>query len=59
MPLQMRLQMYLDENGVRQTFVAKKIGLPVETLNRFLKGKKPLPKCWIRPLDLFLADKGY
>ena len=59
MPLQTRLQMYIDENGVRQCFIAEKIGMPVETLNRFLRGKKPLPKCWIKPLDLFLADRGY
>jgi predicted transcriptional regulator len=42
-----KLKNYLDDNGIRLSWFAEKIGISVGTLSKFLKGKGKLPKkCW-------------
>lgn len=59
MPLKLRLELYIQQCGVSQAFISDAVGLPRETLNRFLRGKRQLPRCWIKPLDGFLSQRGY
>lgn len=37
------IKSYLKENGIKQNFVAKKIGIPATTLNSMLSEKQKLP----------------
>lgn len=59
MPIKSRLQLYLAQTGATQTFVAESIGIPFDTLNRFITGKRPLPHTWYAPLDAYLSSCGY
>lgn len=33
---------YLDSTGIKQTFVARKTGIPITTLNAMLNGKRKM-----------------
>ena len=59
MPLKARLQLYLEQTGTTQMHVANSLSMPVETLNRFIKGHRPLPRRWIKSLDDYLTKRGY
>lgn len=37
------IKSYLKENGIKQNFVAQKIGIPATTLNSMLSEKQKLP----------------
>lgn len=59
MPLKYRVQLFLDDTGATQTFVASHTGIPRGVLNYFLCGKRPLPRHWVKVLDQFLTVRGY
>ena len=59
MPLKTRLQLYLEQTGTTQSHIAKATNMPFDTLNRFLKGHRPLPRRWVPVLDAFLVQRGY
>ena len=59
MPLKTRLQLYLEQSGASQIHVAKALGMPAETINRFLKGHRPMPRRWIPVIDRYLTKRGY
>lgn len=59
MPLRTRLQLFLEQSGASQTHVAKALNVPLDTINRFITGRRPLPRRWVRPLDTFLLERGY
>ena len=59
MNLKIRVRFCLWQTGTTQTFLATNTGIPRETLNRFLTGKRQLPRYWIRTLDQFLTARGY
>ena len=59
MALKLRLELYLQQTGATQTFLADSAGIPRETVNRFLRGKRKLPRRWIHTLDQFLSARGY
>lgn len=61
------IKAYIEDNGIRQSFVAKKIGMPPELLRRSLEGKRRLQAdefiaiCEVLSLDLdfFKRSKLY
>lgn len=59
MPIKSRVQLFLDESGTSQTYIARCTGIPRGVLNYFLCGKRPLPRHWIKTLDQFLSARGY
>ena len=59
MPLKIRLKMFLDETGATQAYVAQSIGINRTIITYFLHDHRPLPRHWIKPLDLFLSARGY
>lgn len=59
MPLKARLQLYLEQTGTTQSHVAKTTQMPFDTLNRFLKGHRSLPRRWVSILDGYLTACGY
>lgn len=51
-----KLKNYLEDNGIRLSWFAEKIGISVGTLSKFLKGKGKLPKkSWKK---VVIATKG-
>lgn len=59
MSLKIRLSLFLNETGTPQTFVARTIGIHKDTLNKWLKGHRPLPHVWINKIDEYLIQRGY
>lgn len=37
-----KIKSYLEDNGITQTFVANKTGIPIQKLNRSLNGNRKL-----------------
>lgn len=52
-----KLRMFLDNNGIRYTFAAKKLGISQPTLSGYLSGKRPLPKKSIDKIVIFTKGK--
>lgn len=44
------LQKMLADRGVKQVFLAEKLGVSVQTINYWVQGKKPIPKKRIEPI---------
>jgi len=59
MPLRTRLQLFLEQSGSSQTHVAKTLNMPLDTINRFITGRRPLPRRWVSVLDAYLVQHGY
>lgn len=60
------IKKYLEENGIRQNYVAEKTGIPANVLNMILNNKRKIEAneymeicdCLELPLDYFKPKKG-
>jgi len=57
--VRIRLLNYLNETGVKQTFVCDKIELSTPTFTRFKQGRTDLYNENLVKLDVFLTKQGY
>ena len=54
-----RFKAYLDDTGVTQIFISRKLEIPTDVLSRFKTGHKDLYECYSEKLDDYLQGQGY
>jgi hypothetical protein len=57
--VRIRFRNYLENSGVKQTYVAKNTCLPTDLLSRFKNEKRDLFLLDLQKLDEFLLSKGF
>ena len=57
--LRNRFNLYLENTGVRQVFLSKKMEIPTDVLSRFKTGQRELYESFSEKLDAYLNSKGY
>lgn len=54
-----RFKSYLEDTGVTQSFLSKKLEIPTDVLSRFKTGQRDLYESYLEKLDEYLKTKGY
>jgi ribosome-binding protein aMBF1 (putative translation factor) len=54
-----RFKSYLEDTGVTQSFLSKKLEIATDVLSRFKTGQRDLYECYSEKLDEYLQTKGY